>query len=340
MAYSVLSFGELLWDMLPSGKVLGGAPANFALRVSELGEVVRVCSRVGDDALGKEALSLLRELGLSDDLVQKDPSTPTGTVDVTLSQTGTPSYTINRGVAYDEIELTDELVRFATQANLICYGTLVQRSQKTRETLYSLLEAAQPDAEKFYDVNLRKDCFSADTVRNSLKYSSIFKLNDEEVPVVCELLGLSAMEPIAFLRDAIERFSLNACLVTLGHRGLIAGSKSGQVVYVPGFQVSVTDSIGAGDACSAGFAVEYLRSGELRAAGELGNALGALVSSKTGGMSRVTADELRTIQAGSCVRSRDEALEAEMARSKLDLDSWKESESRSKGRDADRYPQA
>ena len=217
--HRVVAFGELLWDVLPSGKVLGGAPANFAFRLRELGVPVRLISRVGDDVLGREALSMLHAHRVPTADIQIDSKFPTGTVDVELKEHGVPDFTINPGVAYDQIQATPEAFEAIAEASAICFGSLVQRSARARESLYSLLDKA-PHATKVLDVNLRKDCWTADTVAASLERADIAKLNEDESGVLGELFALPGGTLREFCESLLSKFSLKACVVTRGADGV------------------------------------------------------------------------------------------------------------------------
>ena len=166
MSPRIVAFGELLWDLLPSGAQLGGAPANFALRAQGVGCKVSLVTRIGNDAYGKEALATLKTLGLDTSCVQIDERLPTGTVDVQLSEQGNASYHIVKNVAYDHIALVPELEELSSTVDLICFGTLSQRALVSRSTLYSFIEMC-PRAIKLVDINLRKECYSPETVRRS-----------------------------------------------------------------------------------------------------------------------------------------------------------------------------
>lgn len=283
---SVVAFGELLWDLLPTGKVLGGAPANFAYRLRSLGNEVALISRLGADALGEEARTLLQDRDMPLQLVQTDSEHPTGTVPVTLTSSGIPRFTIVENVAYDYIELSDVVRESAATAALICFGTLVQRSPVTRETLYRFLELA-PQATKLLDINLRENCYSPETVQNSLERADILKLNDSEVQVLSEMLALPTDSLEQFAQGLFERFEISQCLITLGEQGVQGYSRAGEKVEVPGKSVTVVDTIGSGDAFTAGFVHEYLKGSSLERCCAFGNAVGAAVATVKGGMSPV-----------------------------------------------------
>lgn len=288
---STLALGELLWDLLPHERLLGGAPANFCHRLRQLGASVQMVSRVGKDALGDELLHGLKALNFDLSLIQIDPEHPTGTVDVKLTADGNPTFTINTDVAYDYLEVTPALLEAAKNSAFICFGTLVQRSQKTRDTIYTILEAA-PQATKFLDINLRRNCYSAETVSESLRRTDILKLNVSEVKIVTELLKLSATTPQEMSQEVMDRFNIKTVLVTLGEDGVYAVDAAGKECTVPGISIKVADTIGSGDSFSAGFAFKYLQNAPLEECCFFGNLMGALNATKKGGMPDVSPAEL------------------------------------------------
>ena len=297
----VLASGELLWDVLPTGKLLGGAPANYCYRLRQLGVPARMISRVGTDALGDELLEQLAAKDFDLSLIQRDPSLPTGTVDVTLTPDGNPHFVIKTGVAYDNIEATPELLNAAKRARFICFGTLSQRSSKTREALYEMLSAAT-SATKFLDINLRRDCYNKETITSSLHHCDILKLNNSEVTVVSELLELGALAPSELASVMIKEFNISIVLVTLGEKGVYAVSKSGESISVSGISVAVDDTIGAGDAFSAGFTFKYLQGAPLEECCRFGNITGAMSAARAGGMPNISAKELEDFIASQDAR--------------------------------------
>ncbi len=287
----IIAIGELLWDCLPSGPVLGGAPANFALRLAELGLQPQLVSCVGKDDLGDAALAQLKDRGLNAELVQRHQSKPTGTVEVSLDESGNASYVINEGVAYGAIEVTEPLLAHSRQADFICFGTLVQREPTSRETLYRILEEART-ATKLVDINLRKSCYTKETVQTSLEVSDILKLNQDEVPLVASLVGITAATYQEFAVEVVRRFDMHACLVTRAEHGVYACNRDGEIVDLPGYDVEVADTIGSGDAFTAGFTFKYLQGASLRECCDFGNRIGAVVATKSGGMGRFDYAEL------------------------------------------------
>jgi fructokinase len=281
MKKTVLAFGEVLWDILPSCTVLGGAPFNFAYRVNSLGDIGLMISRLGRDELGQKAFDKVVLLGLDTGFLQWDDHLPTGTVQVSFDEENNPDYVIIPQVAYDRIELTNGLLEAASSADCLCFGTLSQRAEKSRRTIEQLLESSQKGL-KFLDVNLRKKCYSLKTVTFSLRKADVLKLNEQEAHQLGEMLGLSRRNLPEFCEEMLNEWSLRHCLVTLGEEGVVAMSAEGDRVYVPGYKIKLADSLGSGDAFSAGFVYQILRGECLAAACKFGNALGAIVATQTG----------------------------------------------------------
>ena len=306
--HTVISFGEILWDIFPEQIVLGGAPLNLACRVHSLGEHAVIASRLGRDQLGNHAFALATSLGVDTSCVQWDERYPTGTVKVNFSPAGEPDFLIVPEVAYDCIEVSDQLLGLCRKAAVFCFGTLVQRSEKSGKTLASLLEAAAGSL-KFLDINLRKDCFSERTIRWSLEKADILKLNTEEVRTVSSMLFGEELEVDRFSRKAVEKFSLQCCLVTLGAGGVLAAERAGKLIYLPGYAVEVADTVGAGDAFSAGFIHARLEGKDLAHCCELGNLLGALAAGKKGATAPISEEEIAGLRTGGRNRLRHPGLE-------------------------------
>jgi len=287
---TVLSFGETLWDLLPAGPVLGGAPCNLAYRVNSLGERGVVVTRLGRDDLGRKAAEALGALGMDPRGVQWDDAHATGTVPVTVDAKGIPEYTILEDVAYDYIEPTDELRALASGADCLCFGSLCQRAERSRRTLLELLSAA-PKALKFFDVNLRKGCYTKPVLERSFFKADLLKLNDGEALELGALFGLSARTPEGIAEEILRRWGLKGCVVTLGAQGAYAVAGSDEA-RVPGWNVEVVDTIGSGDAFSAAFVTCWLRGKPLKDCVFFGNALGALVAQTKGATTPIGTDEI------------------------------------------------
>ncbi len=305
----VLAFGEVLWDILPTETVLGGAVCNFAYRINSLGDRGIVISRLGRDKLGRKAFARVSSLGLDTTYLQWDDDHPTGTVPVSFDENNNPDFVIIPDVAYDYIEMTEPLKVVASEADCLCFGTLSQRSPGTRETLKQLIELAN-DSLKLLDINLRKDCYSPDTVTYSLEKADILKLNEDELYELGGMLGIVSRDPLQLCEDILEGWSLRCCVVTLGEKGAFAMSEKGEKVYVPGYKVAVVDSVGAGDAFTAGFAYCVLRDMSLAEACEFGNVLGAIVSTQKGATAPFAEDEIKSFKNRKMERIYDKSLNA------------------------------
>ncbi len=293
MQKTILAFGEVLWDLLPTGAVLGGAPCNFAYRISTLGDRAAMVSRVGRDDLGRQAAQQLAALGLDLSFLQWDDHHPTGTVQVSLDAHGVPDFTILPHVAYDQIEPTDALFALAAQADCVCFGTLIQRSWPARESLHRLLRSASK-AIKLLDLNLRKNCHSPETISASLERADILKLSEDEARYLAEFCDVDAAPLPVFCAQILERCVLSHCVVTLGERGVFAASSKGERVYLPGLKVKVVDTVGSGDAFTAGFVHALLRGQSLAECCGLGNALGALVATQPGATQAIPPERLES----------------------------------------------
>ena len=252
----VIGMGEVLWDLLPAGKQLGGAPANFAYHAHALGAEALVVSRVGHDPLGGELLSRLQGVGLRTDGITTDPSAPTGTVSVTLDGQGKPTFTIHENVAWDLIEAVKQALDEASKANAICFGTLAQRNARARAAIRAIVQATPPTALRVFDINLRQHFWSREIILESLELADVMKLNDEELPIVAKLFGLSGDESNQ-MRQIAARFQLKAVALTKGANGssLIVGN---ELVSRPGTKLTVVDTVGAGDSYTAALALGLL----------------------------------------------------------------------------------
>lgn len=277
---TVVGLGELLWDLLPAGKQLGGAPANFAYITTLLGEQGIPLSRVGVDDLGAEALRRLTELGLPTAFVQIDSRHPTGTVKVELNA-GQPRYEISKAVAWDFLEWTPAWEKVARQADAVCFGSLAQRSRRSRAAIRSFLGATSPSAVLIFDVNLRGDFYSSELLSESMTLADVVKLNDEELPQIMRLGGLIHANEKSSAEKLLRLYDLDLVCVTRGRRGSLLVSKSGSSEHA-GFHVKVADTIGAGDAFTAGLTHEYLRGASLDGMNEVANLVGAWVASQAG----------------------------------------------------------
>jgi fructokinase len=276
-----VGLGEVLWDLLPQGKQLGGAPANFAYMATLLGHQGVVASSAGRDALGDELRQKLSALGLDASFLQLDPAHATGTVKVHLDAEGQPTYEITEGVAWDFLEWTPSWRELAAIAGVICFGTLAQRSPQSRATIQEFLAAAPKASLRIFDVNLRQQFFSADVLAESLRLANVAKLNDQELSAVMRELGLSFDGEESSAERLRRIFGLKLVCVTLGNKGSLLVSESGCDEH-PGFPVRAVDSVGAGDAFTAALAHHLLKESSLQTTNEAANRMGAWVASQSG----------------------------------------------------------
>lgn len=292
--FKIAAFGEVLWDLLPDASILGGAPFNFTYRINSLDNEGVMISAIGADALGRKALKAISELQISDQYIQINPEYPTGTVNVFFDEFKNPDYEIIKNVAYDFVRLNDKLEKLILQVDCICFGTLAQRNSTSRQTLQKLLKNFKGKY-RFYDLNLRKDCYSTENITSSLHNADILKLNKQEAYKLSDILWLNKEGLVELSLELIKIYQLQYCVITLEEYGSLAVSSGGEVIYNPGFKVKLTDPLGAGDAFSAGFVDALLRGKSLKEASESGNCLGALVATKKGATQMITPDELRSI---------------------------------------------
>lgn len=284
----IVGLGELLWDMLPGGKQLGGAPANFAVMAARLGNHAVIASRAGNDSLGQEARALLAQLPVDSSLLQLDPEHATGSVSVTLVD-GQPEYVIHEPVAWDFLSLTGEWQALAARADAVCFGTLAQRDQPSRQTIRAFLAATFPECVRVLDVNLRQPFFTPEVLLESLGLATILKLNDAEMPQVLSLLGLAqsgGADADALLRDArllLDQFPMNLVCITMGAHGSLLVTRDAHHRH-RGIHSKVEDTVGAGDAFTAALVSYYLQGAPLAVLNEAGNRWGAWTASQPGAM--------------------------------------------------------
>jgi fructokinase len=277
---NVLAFGEILFDIIKGEHYLGGAPLNFAAHLARQGVHSSIFSRVGRDALGAQALEQLANIGVNGEFVQLDEAHPTGTVPVEVKG-GQPSYIITENVAYDYINFAESIPKLLdTDFDVLYFGTLAQRSRHARESLYQLLEQKRFQ-HRFYDVNLRKNCYTPLIIQHSLRQCSILKLNDDEVNVLASMLYGRSLPLQDFARQLAADYHISLILITAGAQGCYVYEKE-KLQQVGGYPAQVVDTVGAGDAFSAAFLNFYLWHGDALQAADVANRLGAFVASSRG----------------------------------------------------------
>lgn len=275
----LVALGEVLWDLLPTGPVLGGAPANVAFHGSALGARAAVISRVGADDLGRDIRNALDHGGLDTEGLQTDPARPTGTVTVAIRD-GKPAYTIHEDVAWDGIEADALALALVRRADALCFGSLAQRNPVARASIRRLVGAAAPEALRVFDVNLRPPFVDSEIIVASLELCNVLKISDEELPAVAEMLGLAG-EAESVLRSLVTSKGLLLAACTRGEAGCLVVSRA-ETHRAPGIPVEVADTIGAGDAFTAALTVGLLAGAPLDRLLPLANKIAAYVCSQPG----------------------------------------------------------
>jgi fructokinase len=298
----VVGLGELLWDLFPRGKQLGGAPANFAYMTALLGDASVLASRVGDDRLGQEALWHLKSNGLNINHVQRDSQHSTGTVKVEVDAKGQPEYHIIENVAWDFMEFSEDWISLARSTHAVCFGSLAQRFAVSRAAIKSFLNAMPTFAIGIFDVNLRQSYFSSEVLRDSSRLAKVLKLNHEEFPRFLDLIRCplrnAERTDVAAARWLCQEFGIRLVCITRGANGSLLVTPSSQDEH-PGFRVKIADTVGAGDAFTATMVHHALRGSSLAAINAAANRMGAWVASQEGAMPPADSEILKEVRAAA-----------------------------------------
>jgi fructokinase len=294
----MVGLGELLWDIFPSGKTLGGAPANFAYMVNVLGDQGIIASRIGDDEFGREAQAAVEALGLATTYVQQDRQHPTCTSEVRIDDAGQPEFKIKESVSWDYLEWTSAWQELAAGADVICFGSLAQRSPIAGATIDRFLRSAPKETLRIYDVNLRQSFYTRDVLDRSLRHAHIVKVNDQELAKASLLIGAGSGSEEAMARRLLESYDLRLVCVTRGSRGSLLVTERETFVH-EGFRVKVVDAVGAGDAFTACLAHHYVRGHSLRDINEYGNRFAAWVATQVGATPPIDELQLQDIMDGT-----------------------------------------
>lgn len=285
----VVGMGEALWDVLPEGKKIGGAPANFAYHVSQFGLTSCVVSAVGPDALGKEIQENLTSKGLNH-LIAEVPY-PTGTVQVEIDQAGVPQYEIKENVAWDNIPYTSQLESLAKRTQAVCFGSLAQRNVVSRETINRFLDAMPQteDSLVVFDVNLRQGFYNKEILCNSMKRCNILKINDEELVTVSRMFGYPGIDLQDKCWILMGKYNLKMLILTCGINGSYVFTP-GNVSFQPTPKVEVADTVGAGDSFTAAFIASVLKGKSVAEAHSIAVRTSAFVCTKDGAMPVLPSD--------------------------------------------------
>jgi fructokinase len=280
---TIVGLGEILWDVFPDGPHFGGAPANFACSAAEIagdGMDVYIAGSVGDDDLGRRALEILGAHGVKTNTVACTDR-PTGQVFVKLDSAGQASFEIATDTAWDNIPWSDDLLQLALRSDVVCFGTLAQRSDTSRETIQRFLRATRRDCLRLLDINLRPPFWNNEIVLQSLEIANVLKLNDAELPILADVLAMTGGND-TLLSQLIVDYRLQLVALTRGANGALVRTASGEESELPGQRVVVADTVGAGDAYTAVLAIGLLNDLPLATINAWANRVAAFVCSQPG----------------------------------------------------------
>ena len=278
----IIGLGEALWDVLPEGKKLGGAPANFAYHAGQFGLDTIAISALGEDALAEETIEALKEHGLNY-LMPRVPY-PTGTVQVTLAEGGIPTYDIKEGVAWDNIPYTDEMAEIAKNARAVCFGSLAQRNHVSRENIRKFLAETPADCLKICDINLRQQFYSKEVLEDSFRLCNILKINDEELVVVNRMFGYDGLDMRQTCEKMVQDYGLKMLVLTCGTNGSYVFTDDGLTSFQDTPKVEVADTVGAGDSFTGSFCACILNGKPVQKAHKTAVAVSAFVCTQNGAM--------------------------------------------------------
>lgn len=282
----VVGIGEALWDVLPEGKKVGGAPANFAYHATQFGCDGVAVSALGNDSLGDEIVERFDEKGLHH-LMQRN-GYPTGTVQVTLDAAGIPQYEICEGVAWDNIEFTDELADLASRTDCVCFGSLAQRNSVSHDAISRFLDSMPESAIKVFDINLRQHFYTPEVLDASMRRCNILKINDDELEVLTPMLGLTGSQEQRS-RQLIDKYGLKGLILTCGTKGSYVFTP-GSVSFFETPKVTVADTVGAGDSFTGAFCGSLLAGVPVRDAHRKAVDVAAYVCTQAGAMPELPAE--------------------------------------------------
>lgn len=288
----IAGIGEILWDVFPERKVLGGAPANFAYHISQFGLNGYAVSAVGDDASGKEILAQLKGKKLH--CLIETVDYPTGTVQVTLDGEGVPQYEICENVAWDHIPFSAATGELARKSEAVCFGSLAQRNANSRKSILEYLASMPIDSLKIFDINLRQHYYSESVIHDSLVASNVLKINDEEVVLLSKLYGWDGIDEVSVCKRLMEQYTLKIVILTKGSNGSAIISPEG-ISFLETPRVVVADTVGAGDSFTAAFVAGWLMLKEIRAAHKLAVEVAAYVCTQHGAMPELPLSLLKPV---------------------------------------------
>lgn len=281
MGNKIVGLGEALWDCLPEGSKLGGAPANFAYHMSQFGYDSLAVSALGKDMLGDETIKIFEKNHLS--FIMPRVDYPTGTVQVELDAEGVPTYKIKTGVAWDNIPYTNAIEKVAKECRAVCFGSLAQRSDVSRQTILRFLDATPKDCLKIFDINLRQNFYTREIIQESMRKCNILKINDEELVVIGRLFGYPGLDIENKCWLLMGKYHLDMLVLTCGVNGsYVFASQKKYFKKTP--KVDIADTVGAGDSFTASFVADILAGKSVEEAHELAVEVSAYVCTRNGAM--------------------------------------------------------
>lgn len=286
MERKIVGLGEILWDMLPEGKKLGGAPSNFAYHAGQFGFPSLAVSAIGQDSLADETIEALKEKRL--DFLLATVPYPTGTVQVTLDNNGVPTYDIKENVAWDNIPFTDQMKAVARNCRAVCFGSLAQRNAVSRNTIRQFLSSAPDDCLKIFDINMRQNFYTREVLQESITACDILKINDEELIQLGRMLGYAGLDVSRVCRHIVGRYNLDMLVLTCGTDGSYVFTPD-EMSFQPTPKVDVADTIGAGDSFTGAFCSAILSGAPAEEAHRLAVRVSAFVCTQPGAMPELPA---------------------------------------------------
>lgn len=287
----IVGLGEALWDMLPDGKKLGGAPANFAYHAGQFGLQTLAVSALGEDKLGDETIEAIKQNGLNY-LMPRVPY-PTGTVQVVLDEQGIPTYDIKENVAWDNIPFTDEMKKVAANCCAVCFGSLAQRNVVSRTTIQKFLDTTPADCMKIFDINLRQEFYSKEVIEESFKLCNVLKINDEELVIVSRMFELKGLDQAEKCKELVAMYNLDILVLTCGTNGSYVFTPT-EMSFQETPRVQVADTVGAGDSFTGSFCAAILSGMNITDAHKRAVQVSAFVCTQNGAMPKLPA-ELREL---------------------------------------------
>lgn len=280
----VVGLGEVLWDMLPEGRKIGGAPVNFAYHAGQFGIDTMAVSAIGNDKLGEDTIAEMNGKHLNH--IFPSVPYPTGSVQVKLNEKGVPAYDIKENVAWDNIPFTNEIESVARNCQAVCFGSLAQRNAVSRSTIRKFIESTPGGCIRIFDINLRQNFYTSNVIRDSLEHCNILKINDEEIMLVSRMFNYDSSNIENVCRTIMEDFSLEMVILTCGTKGSYIFTKDG-VSFMPTPKVNVADTVGAGDSFTGSFCAAILRGLPVAEAHKKAVEVSAYVCTQNGAMPEI-----------------------------------------------------